>query len=342
MEQMSFLMKNFRSLTKNKTPKKRRITYKSSSSESETESAHFLKNGIGNNRQEIDFYSPTEHSHSIAMLSGRCSKKRQELKHMAAAVIVEMKDADDMSVPIRALLNTGTTSTIALNKFINKHMEKYETKATTWSTLGGKFKTRRKARINLKMPKFSETKSIMWLAHAGEFTNPKLAQYDMIIGTDIMEKCGIDILFSQDKIIWDNNELPMSNRDLVSNHKATEMLFQAAKQSPIIQKAEQQHKKILDADYSAVDIDDYVAKLSEVTNDAKIRLKLILQSCKLAFKGGLRTLKINPIEVELKPGSKPYHAKPFPISKVYYETTRKECEQTQSGPPVLHTTKEEG
>ena len=38
-------------------------------------------------------------------------------------------------------------------------------------------------------------------------------------------------------------------------------------------------------------------------------------------------LKINPIKVELKPGSKPYHAKPFPIAKVYYKTTRKECDQ---------------
>ena len=136
----------------------------------------------------------------------------------------------------------------------------------------------------------------------------------------------------------------MSNRGLVSNYEATKMLFQAVKQSPIIQKAEQRHKKILDEEYSAFDIDDYVAKLNEVTNDAKIRLKQILQSCKQFFKGGIGMLKINPIKVELKPGSKPYHAKPFPIPKVYYEMTRKECEKfeklesgtaipTQSGPP---------
>ena len=82
-----------------------------------------------------------------------------------------------------------------------KNIEKYETKATTWSMLGGKFKTRRNTRITLKMPKFSKTKSITWSAHVDEFTDPKLAQHDMIIGSDIMEKCGIDILFSQNKII---------------------------------------------------------------------------------------------------------------------------------------------
>ena len=156
-------------------------------------------------------------------------RERQEQKHMATAVIVEMKDANGMSVLLRALLDTGMTSTIVLKKFIHKNIEKYETKAITWSMLGGKFKTRRKSRINLKMPGFSESKSITWSAHVDEFTDPKLAQYNMIIGTDIMEKYEIDFLFSQNKIIWDDNELPMSNRVLVSNREAKEMLFQAVK-----------------------------------------------------------------------------------------------------------------
>lgn len=45
------------------------------------------------------------------------------------------------------------------------------------------------------------------------------------------------------------------------------------------------------------------------------------------FKGGLGTLKIKPVHLELKKDAKPYHAKPFPVPKAYEQTTRKECER---------------
>ena len=269
MEQMSFLMNNFKSLSKNGKSKKRQMKFESEDSDSESESAHFLTANSKSNKDADEYYSQPEHSYSIAGAPERHRTKRQKEKHMTTAVIVEMKAEDGTSVPLRCLLDTGTTSTIVLAKFVHKNTGTYKTKATTWKTLGGNFKTRRKARINFKMPEFSEMKSITWSAHLDEFTDPEKAQYDMIVGTDLMEACGIDILFSQNKIIWDGDELPMSNRGLVSDREATEMLFQAAKQAPIIQKAESRHKKILDADYSRVDIDKYVRNSSTSRTTSK-------------------------------------------------------------------------
>ena len=43
--------------------------------------------------------------------------------------------------------------------------------------------------------------------------------------------------------------------------------------------------------------------------------------------GGSRTLNIPPICLELKPGAKPYHAKPFQVPQCYEQTTKKEMSQ---------------
>ena len=98
-------------------------------------------------------------------------------------------------------------------------------------------------------------------------------------------------------------------------------------QPPIITKAENRQREILDADYSPVDIDETVDGLKHITNEIKQKLKPILKKTPNAFKGGLGTLKIKPVHLELKPNAKPYHGKPFPIPKAYERTTRKEVKR---------------
>ena len=45
------------------------------------------------------------------------------------------------------------------------------------------------------------------------------------------------------------------------------------------------------------------------------------------FQGGLGTLNIKPIHLELVPGAKPYHGRPFPIPQSLEATTKKEMER---------------
>ena len=52
--------------------------------------------------------------------------------------------------------------------------------------MGGTFKTKRKARVEFKLPEFSQNKTITWMAHVDETTDTATSQYDMIIGTDLM------------------------------------------------------------------------------------------------------------------------------------------------------------
>jgi hypothetical protein len=45
------------------------------------------------------------------------------------------------------------------------------------------------------------------------------------------------------------------------------------------------------------------------------------------FGGGLGTLKVRPIHMELMADAKPYHSRPFPVPQSLYSTTKTEIEQ---------------
>ena len=84
----------------------------------------------------------------------------------------------------------------------------------------------------------------------------------------------------------------MKERGIVSDSRVTEMLFALAIQSPLIDQAEQRQRKILDADYSPVDIHEYVNDLKGLDQDVKEKLKDVLRQTPNAFKGGLGTLRV--------------------------------------------------
>jgi hypothetical protein len=57
-----------------------------------------------------------------------------------ADIIIEMKNRDGIVVPMRALLDTGTTATIILREFVGKGRARTNTKKRTkWKTVGGTF-----------------------------------------------------------------------------------------------------------------------------------------------------------------------------------------------------------
>lgn len=114
----------------------------------------------------------------------------------------------------------------------------------------GQFHTERKASINFKLPEFGTNKTVAWLAHVNETTDPKTAMFDLIIRLDIMEVLGIDISFKDNTITWDEVAIPMKERGLVTDVETKEIIFHTAVQSPIITTAEQRQKLILNADYS--------------------------------------------------------------------------------------------
>jgi RNase H-like domain found in reverse transcriptase/Reverse transcriptase (RNA-dependent DNA polymerase)/Integrase zinc binding domain len=334
-EQMSFLMQGFEALKRNEASKKRKVRADDDDDDDQTAHVHFLaqtdsKVDAESNNNTSDYNSDDyfkDYTKNYVLATSHDSKK-QKTSHLSTEVVGQFCDSRGNIFPMRVLFDTGSTSTIVLRKFA-KNILPQATKTVQWNTMGGQFNTTRKAPINLKLPEFSTNKTITWIAHVDETTNQNKAMFDLIIGLDLMEALGIAISFRDNTITWDDVSIPMKERGLITDMNAREIIFHTAVQSPIITKAETRQKTILDADYSKVDIDETVDQLEHICDEVKRKLKQILKKTPNAFKGGLGTLKIKPISLQLKPNAKPYHAKPFPIPKAYEQTTRKEAKRFQ-------------
>jgi Reverse transcriptase (RNA-dependent DNA polymerase)/Aspartyl protease len=242
--------------------------------------------------------------------------------------VVELENEEGNIVPIRALLDTGTSSTIVLNEHVRKgFVSHHKGHETTWETLGGTFTTRRKGLLEFKLPELTNNQTVTWVAHVDDHNKRENALYDMIIGMDLMTTIGIYVNTEQKMVIWGDYSTPLKQRGTMQESTAMEANYHMAKESELLKGAEERQSRILDADYSNVDIDEYVEGVNKLNGDQKLHLKRILKSHPKLFGGGLGELNVKPVHLELKQGAQPYHAREYPVPQVYEKTTRKEIDR---------------
>jgi hypothetical protein len=115
---------------------------------------------------------------------------------------------------MRALLDTGTTSTIILREFVGNSRARTTTKKRTkWKTIGGTFTTNYESLLDLKFPKLSTSKVVTWQAHVDDRNSSKEAAYGMIIGVDLMTSIVITVDCDQICIRWGETEAPLKTRN---------------------------------------------------------------------------------------------------------------------------------
>ena len=173
--------------------------------------------------------------------------KKTKVGHYTAEIVVEILDKNNKLVPIRALLDTGTTSTILLRDYVKKgRAGGYKGKSTLWKTMGGNFTTKKKALVDFKFPELNTDKKVTWVCHVDETTKPEHALYDMIIGMDLMTAIGIYVDTDEKLIKWQGNITPLGRRSL--DQDTVQAIYAQTQEAPIIQQAEQRQQKILDAE----------------------------------------------------------------------------------------------
>jgi hypothetical protein len=112
-------------------------------------------------------------------------------------------------VPMRALLDTGTTAAIILREFVVIGIARTNTKKRTkWKTIGGTFETNYEALLDFKFPELSTSKVLTWQAHEDDKTSSKEAAYDMIMGMDLITSIGVTVDCSRDAKYGVEHRLP--------------------------------------------------------------------------------------------------------------------------------------
>jgi hypothetical protein len=86
-------------------------------------------------------------------------------------------------------------------------------------------------------------------------------------------------------------------------------------------------KKILDAKYSATDLEKVCSSQSHLEVEKQQKLLALLRKFKDLFDGTLGKWNEEPIKLELKANATPYHAIPFPIPRCHTETLKMEVDQ---------------
>ena len=251
-------------------------------------------------------------------------KKKHKSTHYTAETVVEIEDRYGNLVPIKCLIDTGTSESILLRDFVRKGRAKsYKGKQTQWNTLGGQFTTKQKALVDFCFPELNPGKKVTWICHVDANTNREHAMYDMIIGLDLLTEIGLFVNTETKCISWQGHSAPLKHRGALQNSFVLQELY-AMSVNPVLEEAEQRQARILDADYSKPDIDEYVKELQYLSVEEQQQLSEVLNQFPTLFGGGLGRLNIPPIDLKLKPGAQPYHARPYPVPQSLYPTTKKE------------------
>src|SRR6478672_3893359 len=89
-----------------------------------------------------------------------------------------------------------------------KILSQKQEKPCNWNTKAGSFQTSKTCKIKFTLTAFHKHRNISWKAFVDE-TDTLSSRYDMIIGRDLLEELGINFLFKEHLMEWDNATTPM-------------------------------------------------------------------------------------------------------------------------------------
>ena len=220
-------------------------------------------------------------------------------------------------VTLKALLDSGGSGTLVNKKFAKKLKLKTSTSSTAWTTPAGVMKTTKKAKAQFTIPELHDNRLIEWDVHVTD----QLGSYDMIIGRDILEALKIDIRFSNQTVEWDGTDMPFKSID-----DAPDTAYYVS-DTDAVENAATRLRGILDAKYVKADLKTVCEEQHHLSESQKGALYALLNKYKDLFDGTLGTWNEEPYKLELKEGSKPYHARAFPIPRIHLDTLKVEVDR---------------
>ena len=241
-------------------------------------------------------------------------------------------DGQDLTV----LLDSGAShSLLAIKGLLRKHVTKVSHRKVQdiWQTCGeNAYTINSHSTHKFSLPKFFAKKIITW-----EFfkvkSSKKLNSYDAVISRDLMKILGIDLLFSEGMMTWDNVSVPMVDfntleKILKTQNKEINVLYTEQEESPAVQQMINRATKVLDANYKKANIKEYLdEECAELSAKQRQQLEKIITKYEILFGGGLGKWNRDPVSFSLKPNAKLVQSRPFQVHHIHQETLKKEVER---------------
>jgi hypothetical protein len=177
---------------------------------------------------------------------------------------------------------------------------------------------------NLRLPELEKNRNVE--EQKALIFESDTCKYDVILGADFFTEIGIDVKYSIGTIEWLKNELPLCNL-----HGLKDKDFKAMAEIIEIQQEVDFFGmdwyvptcfaiEILDAIYEKIQIKDVVNPLEYLSTQQKADLKQVLCEFTKLFDGTLGVYPYRKFNIELEPGAKSRHARPYPVPFTHLET----------------------
>ena len=241
---------------------------------------------MGHNRKIIKKLEPVDCY--VAMTRPRKKRKKNKVSPITIGYLTRKPGTWKKShiSRLRVLFDSGCEATL-VNAEKVKGLPKMKSQPVSWTTKAGSFKTKERCQLRLKLPSFFENKEIEWNAYVDP-SEGSSSRYDLIIGRDLMLEAGIDIKFSEEKVVWESAEISMQHPGFLDEPKRVDLLEKELMylHDPLTTEADR-IQAILDAKYTKADLEKEVAKCTNLKKGERLRLKKLLKIFGPLFDGTL-------------------------------------------------------
>ena len=154
-------------------------------------------------------------------------------------------------------------------------------------------------------------------------------RYDIILGTNFLQKTGIDVKYSTGVVKWFESKILLRDPFKMNEYEVMVMAdsIEVQHDDAFIGKEwldSYLANPILDAKYEKMEIPAMVAEMAHLNDAQKRDLKKLLLKYKKLFDGTLGVYPHKKVHIELEEDAKPVHVRPYAVPRVHYETFKKE------------------
>ncbi|MGH7955304.1 MAG: hypothetical protein ACREOZ_05020, partial [Gloeomargaritales cyanobacterium] len=213
-----------------------------------------------------------------------------------------------------ALLDTGATQRIIYKRLAEANQVLPEKKRITWTTRAGVFTTDTMARIDFHFMELNSRQKINAVFHVDNTAKDK--GYEMIIGLDLMEMIGLNLLVSSRTITWGDFAYTKNKTADEKQESRIAKVMAITKDedelTPALRKAlSQQGTAMVPSVYDKHDYVSMVKKCEHLDAHQQGVLLDLFKKHAETFSGRVGTFPGPPHHIKLKRDALPYSARPY-------------------------------
>jgi hypothetical protein len=106
---------------------------------------------------------------------------------------------------------------------------------------------------------------------------------------DMLTDIGMYVNTATKEVCWEDHSIPLRERGELMKRDDLLEIYHVETTNNVLSEAERRHARILDADYSKQDLEEFVKELNYLTDTDKSLLLRTLRNHEKLFQGGLGT-----------------------------------------------------